>query len=800
MNRIAQFVVVHARLAWILVALAATVVGIGASELARLAGERERLAQLQTEAERRSVELMSQTLNGIMMGAMSILGLSDAEIKSESTNQLAPNSPRIAEMMQSVGNSYGAEGTFVVGEDGIVKSSWDSTGKSSTGLNVKFRPYYLMALQGIENVYAAISLTTGRRAIYFSAPVYAGKTKASAATGAMVIRSGLAKVDNLLKGDTEVALLLSPQGVVFAASQEEWIGKLAGEPTADRIKAIRELKQFGNLFEKQDVAKLPFSIVPGVISYQERRHAVARSAVAWNDPYGDWSLILIEDLTRTVPAADRVWIGASSGAAVLLIGALFLLMLRGHHAQTSAAQQLQMHAQQQQTLAQRKTDLATASMRLQQAKTVAELAQVLLEEAHRLLGVLRGAVYVVDDASTQHLSLAAGYGGPADLPKVLALGEGLLGQCAAEGKAIFLDTPPETYWRITSGLGAAAPRSVVILPIEHNGVVLGAIEVAALRALDENDRSLLDELLPLVALNLEVLRRNRQAEAMAVANQAAERDLQRLANAERFNTLAQGREQRIVELKRLANALALKAGQALPFPGLAAEDASSEDNVPAVGEDSRPEQRKLILEELVDLAELQVLFSNFCEAVGVAAAIIDLDGKVLASSRWQRACTDFHRVNPDSCALCIESDTELALKLKDGSAYTMYKCKNGMTDCASPIVVEGQHLANVFIGQFHLGPPNLVFFAEQARRFGYPEAEYLQAVNEAPVMDEQRLPFILGFLTGFARMVTTMSLAQRRADEAQQRLQRERIAAMSLAEDAEQARRALEGRNREGQP
>jgi two-component system C4-dicarboxylate transport sensor histidine kinase DctB len=512
MNRIAQFVVAHARLAWILVVLAAIGVGIGASELVRLAGERERLAQLQTEAERRSVELMSQTLNGIMMGAMSILGLTDVDIKSESTNQLAPNSPRIAELMQSVGNSYGAEGTFVVGEDGIVKSSWDSTGKTSTGLNVKFRPYYLMAMQGIENVYAAISLTTGRRAIYFSAPVYAGKTKASAATGAMVIRSGLAKVDNLLKGDTEIALLLSPQGVVFAASQEEWIGKLAGVPTADRIKAIRELKQFGNLFEKQEIGTLPFSVVPGVILYQDRRHAVAKSAVAWNDPYGDWSLILIEDLTRTVPAADRVWIGAASGAAVLLLGTLFLLMLRGHQAQTSAAQQLQMHAQQQQALAQRKTDLAATSMRLQQAKTVAELAQVLLEETHRLLGTLQGAVYALDDASTRHMTLAAGYSSPADLPKSLGLGEGLLGQCALEGKAIILEAPQETYWRITSGLGAAAPRIVVILPIERNEMVLGVIELAALRMLDEDDRSLLNELLPLVALNLELLRRNAQTE------------------------------------------------------------------------------------------------------------------------------------------------------------------------------------------------------------------------------------------------------------------------------------------------
>jgi hypothetical protein len=130
-----------------------------------------------------------------------------------------------------------------------------------------------------------------------------------------------------------------------------------------------------------------------------------------------------------------------------------------------------------------------------------------------------------------------------------------------------------------------------------------------------------------------------------------------------------------------------------------------------------------------------------------------------------------------------------------------------MTDCASPIIVEGLHLANVFIGQFHLGPPDLDFFRKQAQQFGYPEAEYLKAVAEAPVADETRLPVILGFLSGFARMISTMSLARRRADQAQIVLQnqadllkRERVAVLSLAEDAAQARRALESMSKEVRP
>jgi len=59
----------------------------------------------------------------------------------------------------------------------------------------------------------------------------------------------------------------------------------------------------------------------------------------------------------------------------------------------------------------------------------------------------------------------------------------------------------------------------------------------------------------------------------------------------------------------------------------------------------------------------------------VASAIIDLEGRVLVSARWQRCCTDFHRVNENTCALCVESDTDLALNLSKGKDFSIYRCK-----------------------------------------------------------------------------------------------------------------------------
>ncbi len=170
------------------------------------------------------------------------------------------------------------------------------------------------------------------------------------------------------------------------------------------------------------------------------------------------------------------------------------------------------------------------------------------------------------------------------------------------------------------------------------------------------------------------------------------------------------------------------------------------------------------LADLIDVVELNFLLDNFCNAVGIAAAIIDLQGEVLISSRWQRICTDFHRINPTTCARCIESDTDLALHLNAGKNFAVYKCNNGMTDAASPIIIEGRHLANVFVGQFLLAPPDREFFAQQAWQVGFNPLDYLNALSEVPIVSEEKLPAILGFLSGFAKLVASIGLQRLRAE------------------------------------
>jgi PAS domain S-box-containing protein len=176
------------------------------------------------------------------------------------------------------------------------------------------------------------------------------------------------------------------------------------------------------------------------------------------------------------------------------------------------------------------------------------------------------------------------------------------------------------------------------------------------------------------------------------------------------------------------------------------------------------------LSDLIDVEKSRALLESFCEAVGIASAIIDLEGNVLIGVRWQRICTDFHRVNESACKRCIESDTELANKLSMGKKFSLYRCKNGMTDAASPIIIEGQHIANAFVGQFLLHPPDIEDFRRQAAKFGFNEQDYLNALNEVAIIPEKKVAPIMDFLTSYAETLANMGLDKIRTKHYQKEL------------------------------
>ena len=151
---------------------------------------------------------------------------------------------------------------------------------------------------------------------------------------------------------------------------------------------------------------------------------------------------------------------------------------------------------------------------------------------------------------------------------------------------------------------------------------------------------------------------------------------------------------------------------------------------------------------------------SFSQVIGIANAVIDVDGVVIVHAGWQDACTGFHRVNTETCRRCIESDTSLVASMTQGIPYAIYRCHNGLVDTAARIVVAGQHLANVFTGQFLTGPPDLDFFRQQAVQFGFDETRYLEAISRVPILPKERVESVTRLYAQLAGMLADNGLAR----------------------------------------
>ena len=110
------------------------------------------------------------------------------------------------------------------------------------------------------------------------------------------------------------------------------------------------------------------------------------------------------------------------------------------------------------------------------------------------------------------------------------------------------------------------------------------------------------------------------------------------------------------------------------------------------------------------------------ELTHVTIALVDLKGNILVGIGYQDICTKFHRVHPETCKHCVESDTRLSLGVSPGE-FKLYKCKNNMWDVATPVMVDGKHVANIFSGQFFFEDELLDYelFRSQARQYGFNE-------------------------------------------------------------------------------
>ena len=189
------------------------------------------------------------------------------------------------------------------------------------------------------------------------------------------------------------------------------------------------------------------------------------------------------------------------------------------------------------------------------------------------------------------------------------------------------------------------------------------------------------------------------------------------------------------------------------------------------------------LHDILDLEALQSMMDDFYELAHVPIGIIDTRGEVLVKTGWQEICSRFHRVHPDTLRHCIESDVCLTRGIAPGDCR-LYRCKNNLCDVATPFVIAGRHVGNLFTGQFLLEeePVDIELFRSQASRYGFDEKEYLAALATVPRMTRRTAQIVISFLRKFGEIIGKLSYANIKLAKSLTELERAQNALRELSE------------------
>jgi len=176
-----------------------------------------------------------------------------------------------------------------------------------------------------------------------------------------------------------------------------------------------------------------------------------------------------------------------------------------------------------------KTNLARFTNMLQGQRDLTTVGRMLLSELAPLVNAQCGAIYQMDLTNGRpELAMLASYARAMsqDERGRLALGDGLAGQCALEKSRILLRDIPPDYIRISSSLGEAPPRNLIVLPVLFETETKAVIELASLTEFTSTHLTFLSQLTENIGIVLNTIEATMRTEGLLQQSQKLATELQ----------------------------------------------------------------------------------------------------------------------------------------------------------------------------------------------------------------------------------------------------------------------------------
>ncbi len=175
-----------------------------------------------------------------------------------------------------------------------------------------------------------------------------------------------------------------------------------------------------------------------------------------------------------------------------------------------------------------KTNLARFTGMLQGQRDLSTVGRMLLSELAPLVNAQQGVIYQMETDESAEMMLLSAYAdeAPNGHARQLRVGEGLIGQCAAEKRRMLITEVPPHAVPIRSGLFKAVPLNVIVLPVLFEDRVKAVIELASLSTFTASHLAFLEQLTASIGIVLNSIEATMQTEGLLKQSQQLATELQ----------------------------------------------------------------------------------------------------------------------------------------------------------------------------------------------------------------------------------------------------------------------------------